>query len=382
MHFINDLHPTMLPTFLPEMVSRLGLTLAEAGFLSTLFGVFNLVVQPFAGHFADRLNRPSLALLAPFLTATGACLLPVAPSFRVALLFVSVMGFGTASFHPQGHGLAGLFGGNKNLGLSLAIFAAAGNLGAALSPLYGIFLLGALGPSRMPFAILFVLVVALVARRAVPSGYVDKGRTESASASAHKGETTSGRFFRVFMICLPITLIALIRDTTSQGIRVFLPLLVTGRGGGIELGGAVLFAFTLAGSFSTLVGGRMADIFGKRRVILIMMILAPIFLFPAVKLSGMFSVVLFVLGGACIASTAPVTIAMAQEFVPESRSTASSLVMGVPWGLANIMASPIGKLGDIIGLETALSFVALSPLLVAASMAVGAVFKRARRPEK
>ncbi len=62
---------------------------------------------------------------------------------------------------------------------------------------------------------------------------------------------------------------------------------------------------------------------------------------------------------------------MAQELVPDSRSTASSLVMGVSWGLANIVASPIGMLADRIGLSTALSLVALCPLLVVAAMLFG-----------
>jgi FSR family fosmidomycin resistance protein-like MFS transporter len=357
----------MLPTFLPEIVKRLDLTLAQAGFLSTLFGLLNLIVQPFAGYFADRLNKPSFALWAPILTATGACLLPIAPSYGVAMLFVSLMGFGTANFHPQGHGLAGLSGGDKNLGAHLAVFSAAGTLGAALSPLYGVFLLGAIGASNMPFAILIVPLFALVARRVFQSGYMRGGVRRDESAKTDKGSGSYG-FFRVFMICLPIIAISLIRDSTSQGIRVFLPLLVTGRGGSIELGGTMLFAFTLAGSFSNLVGGRMADIFGKRRVILLMLILAPLFLFPAVKTGGILSMGLFVLGGACIAATAPVTIAMAQEMAPESRSTASSLVMGLSWGMANIAASPIGKLADVIGLEGSLAIVALSPLIVVACM--------------
>jgi FSR family fosmidomycin resistance protein-like MFS transporter len=230
----------------------------------------------------------------------------------------------------------------------------------------------------MPFAILLVPLFSIVARHALQSGYAVDVRRHGESNRAVKGGSASGGFFSVFMVCLPIIAISLIRDSTSQGIRVFLPLLVTGRGGSIELGGTMLFAFTIAGSFSNLIGGRMADIFGKRRVILVMMILAPLFLFPAIKTGGMLSMVLFVFGGACIAATSPVTIAMAQEMLPESRSTASSLVMGLSWGIANIVASPIGKLADVIGLEGSLAIVALSPLLVVACMVMGDVARLIR----
>jgi FSR family fosmidomycin resistance protein-like MFS transporter len=73
---------------------------------------------------------------------------------------------------------------------------------------------------------------------------------------------------------------------------------------------------------------------------------------------------------------------MAQEYVPESRSTASSLVMGISWGVANMVASPIGALGDRIGLERALCLVALSPLLVVAAMLAGDISKRLRTSKR
>lgn len=366
LHFINDLHPTLLPTFLPAIVRRLSLTLAEAGFLSTLFGIVNLLVQPLAGHLADKLSAPSFAVWAPLLTAGGAYLLPLAPNYGAAMLFVVMMGVGTASFHPQAHGLTGIAGGSVKLGSYLAAFGAAGTFGAAVSPVYGVFLLRLLGPVLLPAAILLVLCAVLAARSQLPAREFEKSGETPGPSKAKEG------FFqgmsRVLLVCMPLILISIVRDSTSQGIRVFLPLLITGRGGSLELGGTILFAFTVAGSAANLVGGNLADVFGKRRVIVVMLLLAPMFLLPAVRMEGMVSVVLFVLGGACIAATNTVTLAMAQELVPDSRSTASSLVMGVSWGLANIAASPIGMLADRIGLNAALSLVALCPLLVAGAM--------------
>jgi FSR family fosmidomycin resistance protein-like MFS transporter len=122
--------------------------------------------------------------------------------------------------------------------------------------------------------------------------------------------------------------------------------------------------------------------FGKRRIIVVMLLLSPIFLLPAVRMEGVASAVFFVLGGACIAATNPVTLAMAQETVPGSRSTASSLVMGVSWGIANIAASPIGMLADRIGLNAALSVVALSPLVVVAVMLFGDMRNNRRPPAR
>lgn len=109
-----------------------------------------------------------------------------------------------------------------------------------------------------------------------------------------------------------------------------------------------------------------------------MLCLSPLFLFPAIKTSGALSIALFVLGGACITATNPITLALAQEYVPQFRSTASSFVMGVAWGIANIVASPIGMLADRIGLEPTLGFLALMPLLVVAGIGMARLFGRKR----
>jgi FSR family fosmidomycin resistance protein-like MFS transporter len=126
----------------------------------------------------------------------------------------------------------------------------------------------------------------------------------------------------------------------------------------------------------------MADIFGKRKVIFLMLALSPFFLFSAIKLDGIASLVLFVIGGACIAATSPVTLALAQEYMPESRSTASSIVMGVSWGIANMVASPIGMIADKIGLQRALGLLSLCPFLVVGAMAMGDISKRLKRKKK
>jgi FSR family fosmidomycin resistance protein-like MFS transporter len=110
-----------------------------------------------------------------------------------------------------------------------------------------------------------------------------------------------------------------------------------------------------------------------------MLTLAPVFLIPAILIKGLTSLVFFTLGGACIAATNPITLAMAQEQMPESRSTASSLVMGVAWGIANIVAYPIGMLADHAGLTRTLIIVAVSPLAVAIAFIAGNSIKRLKR---
>ena len=373
MHFVNDLHQTFLPAFLPALVKSLSLSLTQAGALNALFGIINLFGQPLAGHLADRQKKPYFTLWAPLFTAAGACLLPVSPSYGTALLFVTVLALGTSAFHPQGHGLTGIAGGETHLATYLSIFGAAGSMGAALSPLYAVFLAKTIGIHAIPFTLIPVAGIAFLASRLMPQRCMN---TDVKTTKKIPGGQFFPNLFKTFKTCKSLMMISIVRDSTSQGIRVFIPLLITGSGGSIAAGGGTLFAFTIAGTLANLVGGRLADRFGKMHLILTLLAIAPLVLFPAIHTSGTLSILLFIAGGALLAASNPVTVAMAQELAPESRSVASSLVMGVAWGVANLVALPIGRLADRTNLTLSLSVVSFLPWIIILYFLVQKLFKR------
>ena len=373
MHFVNDLHPTFLPAFLPALVKSLSLSLTQAGALNALFGIINLFGQPLAGHLADRQKKPYFTLWAPLFTAAGACLLPVSPSYGTALLFVTVLALGTSAFHPQGHGLTGIAGGETHLATYLSIFGAAGSMGAALSPLYAVFLAKTIGIHAIPFTLIPVAGIAFLASRLMPQRCMN---TDVKTTKKIPGGQFFPNLFKTFKTCKSLMMISIVRDSTSQGIRVFIPLLITSSGGSIAAGGGTLFAFTIAGTLANLVGGRLADRFGKMHLILTLLAIAPLVLFPAIHTSGTLSILLFIAGGALLAASNPVTVAMAQELAPESRSVASSLVMGVAWGVANLVALPIGRLADRTNLTLSLSVVSFLPWIIILYFLVQKLFKR------
>ena len=373
MHFVNDLHPTFLPAFLPALVKSLSLSLTQAGALNALFGIINLFGQPLAGHLADRQKKPYFTLWAPLFTAAGACLLPVSPSYGTALLFVTVLALGTSAFHPQGHGLTGIAVGETHLATYLSIFGAAGSMGAALSPLYAVFLAKTIGIHAIPFTLIPVAGIAFLASRLMPQRCMN---TDVKTTKKIPGGQFFPNLFKTFKTCKSLMMISIVRDSTSQGIRVFIPLLITGSGGSIAAGGGTLFAFTIAGTLANLVGGRLADRFGKMHLILTLLAIAPLVLFPAIHTSGTISILLFIAGGALLAASNPVTVAMAQELAPESRSVASSLVMGVAWGVANLVALPIGRLADRTNLTLSLSVVSFLPWIIILYFLVQKLFKR------
>ena len=376
LHFMNDMHSTALPTIIPMLVNSISISLSQAGLLNAIFGLTNLFGQPVAGYFADRQKRPWLAVWAPMLSIAGACLLPLAPNYSIAFLLVGLMSMGTASFHPQGLGRAGSSAGSKDLALFISLFAACGSFGSAVGPVYVVFLISLIGKKMFPIVMIPGFIICFYIWKRIVSDQKAENITKE------KAEFR-GFFSNTGVIMKKITsivVVATVRDATLQGIKIFLPMLVILKGGSIAAGGMLLFAITLACTVAGIIGGKLADSRGDEKVMLWTLGISPVFLIAGLNTAGILSVASLIVGFAFLQASTPVTTAMAQRRCPLSRSTASSLAMGVSWGLANLFTTPIGFSADIIGLEKTLRFVAFLPWTVtvwyAGSMILSATKRR------
>jgi FSR family fosmidomycin resistance protein-like MFS transporter len=144
---------------------------------------------------------------------------------------------------------------------------------------------------------------------------------------------------------------------------MFLPIRIASEGGEIGLVGTVLFLIMLASTLSMVIVGRIADRWGKKRVLMCIIFLSPLFLLAGRAAGGWTSILFFIVGASAINATMPITAAVAQEMVPNSRGMASSIVMGLSWGVGNMLMAPLGKVGDLFGVQATLLVVALLPLI-------------------
>ena len=77
-HFIHDIYSAFLAPLLPLLIDKLGMSLTQAGFLSTAMQLPHLL-NPFIGRLADRINVRYFVILAPVTTAVPMSLIGVAP---------------------------------------------------------------------------------------------------------------------------------------------------------------------------------------------------------------------------------------------------------------------------------------------------------------
>jgi FSR family fosmidomycin resistance protein-like MFS transporter len=117
-----------------------------------------------------------------------------------------------------------------------------------------------------------------------------------------------------------------------------------------------------AGAIGTLIGGRLADRFGRRVVLRTSMaVLTPLMIVLLLGGIGVAIGALALIGAATIA-TFSVTVVMGQEYLPSRLGIASGVTLGLAIGVGGLGAAILGAVADATSLRTALEIVALLPL--------------------
>jgi FSR family fosmidomycin resistance protein-like MFS transporter len=159
--------------------------------------------------------------------------------------------------------------------------------------------------------------------------------------------------------------IAVIREFTRLAVVTFLPIFLAMQGQSLAAGGVTLALFSLAGALGGMLGGSLSDAWGRRAVILVSGVLCVPLLHGIFLTDGLVSLLFLVLAAATLSGANSVIIAFAQELVPSRAGTASSLVMGLGWGVAGVFLIGFGTLAEFISVPRALGIAATLPLLAA-----------------
>ncbi len=361
-HFLNDFHMAWLSPLLPLLVSRFQLSLTLAGLLGTILNTSSALSQPLFGLAADRLRRSHMVALGPVLTVVAMSLTGVVPSYAALIVVLLCAGLGTAVFHPQGAATAGFHSGDQKA-TGLAIFVAGGELAYALGPLY----IAALVQWR---GLSWTMIAGLpgIAAVAIFAALIWHWPTaRPAQAGTIRRALVAQR--RMLML---LWIYVMVRSIISISFITFLPLLLRERGLSLVMGGTAVFMFGGIGAAGGFTGGILAEWLGRRAVLILSLLLsAPLMALYLLTPVG-WGLILLPIAGILLYTSAPVTVTMAQESLPQHASLASSIVMGLAWGIGGLMLTVVGAVADAIGLaDTLLLILGLSviALLAAAGLA-------------
>jgi FSR family fosmidomycin resistance protein-like MFS transporter len=119
----------------------------------------------------------------------------------------------------------------------------------------------------------------------------------------------------------------------------------------------------LGGAGGTLIGGPLADRFGRRAVLIGSMIVTPPLVVGMLASGPALGIVFAALAGAATIATFAVTIVMGQEFLPGRLGVSAGVTIGLSIGLGGVGAPLLGLLADAHGLRSVFEVVAGLPVL-------------------
>jgi FSR family fosmidomycin resistance protein-like MFS transporter len=379
-HAITDSYgSSFLSPLLPLLAARLGLTMAMVGSLPMVMGLSGSLGQPLLGYLTDRRSRLCLVALGPVVAAVSCGLVGHMPSYPWLLVCLFTTGLGIGAFHPQAASLAKRASGGG--GLAMSAFTVGGNIGFGLAPLVSALALRTLGMGRLSWISLPGMLFGwhmwrVIGRDATRCSGVQVFRCSGELAQPGKHlntrtpehlNTRTPEHLNARRSLAFLTATVAVRATVQVGMTTFLPFyLITHALPGIGQAaarGLAVSAFLLANGLAGPLGGHLSDRLGRKRVMLWSFLLATPPLLLAFRIPGYGGLAALALGGAVLALPQPANVIMAQEMMPESVGIAASMITGFAWGIAMLLALPLGAAADYYGAGVVLRGLALLPLL-------------------
>ncbi|MVO97990.1 MFS transporter [Paenibacillus lutrae] len=350
-HLFNDSIQSVIPAIYPILKESMQLNYSQIGWISFYFNLTASIMQPVIGIYTDRKPKPYMLPLGMAATFLGMLLLAYAPSYGFVLLAVSLVGLGSAAFHPQGSKVAHLAAGSRK-GLAQSIFQVGGNAGQSLAPLLTKWIFIPLGQFG---AIWFTLVAgaAMLVQTYIAfwyRGLLSAGATTAKKTVQRTMDPTKRK--QIISAIIVLVFLVFVRSWYSAAMTSYYAFYLRDVvGTTLEQAQIYIFLFLAAGALGTFFGGPLADRFGQKTIILGSMLGgAPLaVLIPYVSLE--WAAILLPLIGFIAFSSFSVTVVYAQTLIPGKVGMVSGLITGFAFGMGGLGALVLGSLIDIYGIS-------------------------------
>jgi MFS transporter, FSR family, fosmidomycin resistance protein len=349
-HFLNDTMQSLIASVYPILKDNYALDFAQIGMITLAFQFTASLLQPVVGYFTDKKAQPFSLAIGMGFTFFGLILLSAAHHYGVILIAASLVGLGSAVFHPESARIARLASGGR-YGFAQSVFQLGGSFGTSMGPVLAALIVVPFGqPSIAWFSIIAFVAIVILARIGVWYRPQVAGK-KVAKVELHPDHPDSRRVMIAIVVLVALLFSKQLYVSSLSSYYIF--YLIDKFGVSTQAAQLYLFIFLAANAVGAFFGGPLGDRFGRKYIIWISILGALPFTLalPYAGLVG--SAVLTVFIGLIISSATSSIIVFAQELMPHRFGMISGVFFGVAFGIGGLGAAVLGKLAD----HTSIGFV-------------------------
>lgn len=361
-HFLNDMIQSIIPSIYPILKDKFDFTFMQIGIITLVFQMASSILQPFTGLYADKRPQPYALSVGMCFTLVGLLLLAFAGNYLLILMAATVVGLGSAVFHPTASRVAQMASGGKK-SLAQSIFQVGGNGGSAVGPLLAALIILPYGQHAIAWFALAALLAAVIMIRL---GAWYKARLAYVVNHPQRQPLLNHNISRRAKYGALVILILLVFSKyfyTACITSYFTFFLIDKFGVSVAASQIYLFVFLAAFAIGTVAGGMLGDRFGRKYVIWFSILGAAPFAIALPFVNLTWTIICCFFSGLIIASAFSSIVVYATDLMPDKVGLIAGIFFGLMFGIGGLGSAFFGWLADKTSIDFIFEVSAFLPLL-------------------
>ncbi|GAA4528226.1 MFS transporter [Amycolatopsis samaneae] len=345
-HACLDFYQGVVPVLIPFLVAERHYGyVAVSGFVLAAT-VLSSVAQPVFGLLTDRWRLRWLVPAGTVAAGVGVALVGAGNSYPWTLGAIALAGLGVAAYHPEAARLARAVTAGDHRGMSW--FSLGGNVGFALAPVVAAPVLATGGLSAAP-----LLAVPAVLGTLLTLPLLRRGPAAARPVTERRG-TDDWRGFR------RLTLVIVLRSIGYVGLSTFVGLFAQQRlGAGSTAGSVAVFVLFAGGAAGTVLGGRLAERWGRIRVTRAAYAVATAAVAGVVLVPGPALYVFVAVAAVALYVPFSLHITLGQDYLPHRTGVAGGVTLGLAVSVGGVATPVLGAVASATSLHLAVALLVL-----------------------